>query len=261
MVRELVVLIAALALLAGAVARSARGRPARGPRLCSATGRHYRRLYSRRGFLKLGGALLAAGALAHSGADEAVDAAHRDRVRGAASDRLAAWLEPLGERFWFVVWGLFAVADAARGSNRLTRWGRRNWEAMLAGLPLLWAMQYGLGASRPTDEGNRRGARWNRPLRDDNSASGHAFVAAIPWLTAARAAGAPLPRAGAYAGSVLTGWSRLNDRKHYLSQIWLGWFAAWAAVAAVDAADEPASAPVPGEAGAGGTGGADGDAP
>ena len=38
----------------------------------------------------------------------------------------------------------------------------------------------------------------------------------------------------AQLGSVLTGWSRLNDRKHYLSQIILGWTIAWNAVSAVD---------------------------
>jgi len=61
-------------------------------------------------------------------------------------------------------------------------------------------------------------------------------MGAIPWLTAARLARAPLPRAAALAGSTLTGWSRINDRKHFLSQVWLGWFAAWTAVTAVTAA-------------------------
>jgi hypothetical protein len=196
-----------------------------------------RRCYSRRGFLQLGGALLGAGALIYSGADAGVDRWHRDRVRSPASDALACGLKPLGERPWFLAWGLLALLDARWRSTPLTRWGRRNFGAMVVGLPILWGLQYGMGASRPTDGANRRGPRWGRPLRDDNSASGHAFMGAVPWLTAARLADGPWPRAAAYAGSLLTGWSRLNDRKHYLSQVWLGWFAAWSATAAIAAAD------------------------
>lgn len=196
-----------------------------------------RRCYSRRGFLQLGGALLGAGALIYSGADDRVDRWHRDRVRSPASDALSRGLKPLGERPWFLAWGLVALLDARGRPTPLTRWGRRNFAAMVVGLPLLWGLQYGLGASRPTDGGSRRGPRWGRPLRDDNSASGHAFMGAVPWLTAAHMADGPWLRAAAYAGSLLTGWSRVNDRKHYLSQVWLGWFAARSAAAAVAAAD------------------------
>ena len=204
-----------------------------------------RRCYSRRGFLKLGGALLGAGALVYSGLDDRADRWHRDRVRSPQSDALARGLKPLGERPWFLAWGLVALLEARWRSTPLTRWGRRNFEAMVVGLPLLWGMQYGLGASRPTDGDGRRGPRWGRPLRDDNSASGHAFMGAVPWLTAAHLAAGPWPRAAAYAGSLLTGWSRVNDRKHYLSQVWLGWFAAWSAVAAVTAASAPRAAAAP----------------
>ena len=31
---------------------------------------------------------------------------------------------------------------------------------------------------------------------------------------------------------MLTGWSRINDRKHYLGQVILGWVIAWNAVEA-----------------------------
>jgi membrane-associated phospholipid phosphatase len=198
-----------------------------------------RRCYSRRGFLQLGGALLGAGALIYSGADARADRWHRDRVRSLESDELSRGLKSLGERPWFLAWGLVALLDARGRSTSLTRWGRRNFEAMVVGLPLLWSLQYGLGASRPTDGDGRRGPRWGRPLRDDNSASGHAFMGAVPWLTAARMAEGPWLRAAAYAGSLLTGWSRVNDRKHYLSQVWLGWFAAWSAAAAVATAVAP----------------------
>ncbi len=229
-------LVPALLLLAALVV-ALRSRPRRGDRLCRDTGRHYRRLYSRRALLRLGGAVVAAGALVYSGADSAVDRWHTERVRSPATDAAARRLRYFGGRMWFLFWGVFAAADAAWRSTPLSRWGRRNWEAMLVGLPTLWALQYGLGAPRPSDRDGTASPRWQGPLRDQRSASGHAFMSAIPWLTLARRAPWPAAQAGAYAGSVLTGWSRVNDRMHFLSQVWLGWFAAWTAVAAVDAVE------------------------
>ncbi len=197
------------------------------------TGRHWRNNYaSRRTFLRLGAALVGAGVLAYSGADEALASFHDTRVRGSLSDRVAWVVKPWGERFWFVNWLLVAGVDAWWRTNAFTRWGRGNFEAMVVGLPVLWTLQRGLGANRPSsDDAN---PRW-RPLAADNSASGHAFIAAIPWLTLARRAPARVVRPLARGASVLTGWSRLNDRKHYLSQVVLGWTIAWNAVEAVAA--------------------------
>jgi len=103
--------------------------------------------------------------------------------------------------------------------------------------PVLWTLQRGLGANRPSDE--NPSPRW-RPFSDDNSASGHAFIAAVPWLNLARRAPGPGNKWLARCGSVLTGWSRINDRKHYLSQVVLGWTIAWNATEAVHAGELPA---------------------
>jgi hypothetical protein len=74
-------------------------------------------------------------------------------------------------------------------------------------------------------------------MKAANSASGHTFLAAVPWLNLARRwHGGPVPGL-ARAASILTGWSRLNDRKHYVSQIMLGWVIAYNATEAV--ADDP----------------------
>ena len=70
-------------------------------------------------------------------------------------------------------------------------------------------------------------------MADDNAASGHTFMASIPWIVAARRAGGAPARLAAYVASVPTGWSRLNDRKHYLSQVMLGYVIAWNAVDSV----------------------------
>jgi membrane-associated phospholipid phosphatase len=212
--------------------------------LFKGTGRHWRRnYYSRRTFLRLGAATLAAGLLAYSGADEAFESWHSGSVRSARTDRVSHVFKYFGERFWFSSWLLVAVVDAWLRTSAFSRWGRHNFEAMVVGLPTLWTVQRVLGANRPSsDDGN---PRW-RPMAADNSASGHTFIAAVPWLTLARRTRLVPVKAVARFGSVLTGWSRINDRKHYLSQVILGWTIAANAVEA--AADQDGAGVISGEA-------------
>lgn len=225
----LMAVCAFLAWPTGPGGRVRRGRGGSAP-LFKGTGGHWRRNCGRRAFLRLGGALVTAGVLAYSGADEALEGFHASRVRSAGTDRAAHVFKFFGERFWFGGWLLVAAADAWWRSSAFSRWGRANFEAMVVGLPVLWTVQRGLGANRPSSDD--ASPRW-RPLEAANSASGHTFMSAVPWLTLAARTGGGRAVA-ARVGSLLTGWSRLNDRKHYVSQIVLGWTIAFNAVAAVD---------------------------
>lgn len=207
-----------------------RGKGKRRP-LFKGTGQHWKRNYSRRTFLRLGGGILGAGLLAYSGVDEILEGWHSSNVRSSVSDKISHGFKIFGERFWFMNWLMIGAVDAWLRTNSFTRWGRKNFEAMVVGLPTLWTVQRVLGANRPSsDDGN---PRW-RPMNADNSASGHTFIAAVPWLTLARRSPTVAVPVLAKVASVLTGWSRLNDRKHYVSQIALGWVIAWNAVCAVD---------------------------
>jgi membrane-associated phospholipid phosphatase len=217
-------------LLVLAVAAAIKTHGHRGKRPYRDTGRHYRRNYSRRGFLKMGAAATVAAVIAHSGVDAAVESWHATEVKSPRSDRLAEFFKQFGERYWFLVWALFAACDGLLGSHAITRWGRRNSEAMVVGLPSLWTLQRVLGAGRPTD--HLQSPHYH-PFADDNTASGHTFIAAIPWLTLARNTGGPLQRWAARLAGVATGWSRINDRRHYLSQVMLGYYLAWQAVDSV----------------------------
>lgn len=224
-------LVCALLMVPSVSRRKTGARP-----LFKNTGPHWKRNYSRRSFLRLGGGLVAAGVLAYSGLDEAVERWHTGSIRSTGTDRFSHLLKFFGERFWFLNWALVGVADAWWRSNSFSRWGRKNFEAMVVGLPVLWTVQRGLGANRPSsDDGS---PRW-RPLNAANSASGHTFMAAVPWMNLARRSGLPPVRGAAWLGSALTGWSRMNDRKHYLSQVVLGWTIAWNATAAVDVTELP----------------------
>ena len=160
----------------------------------------------------------------------------------STSDQLARLVEPAGKRVWFGIWGLAAAADWLWRSSPFSRWGRSSFEAMCVGLPMLWTVQRVLGANRPSSKDGS--PRW-RPFRNANTASGHAFMAAIPcWTLALRLD--PTWARGAVRGlGLLTGWSRLNDRKHYLSQVLLGWTIAWNAVDATRAAGADPSTATP----------------
>lgn len=111
------------------------------------------------------------------------------------------------------------------------QWGQRSFRAALVGAPPMLLAQFVTGGSRPGEE------PWNsawRPFNDVNSVSGHAFMGAIPFLTAAQMVERPWLKFSLYGLSTMTGWSRVNDNAHYLSQIMLGWTMAVAATFAVD---------------------------
>jgi len=209
--------------------------------LFAGTGAHWRRRYGRRAFLKLGAAIAGAGVVIYSGLDEAVIAAHDRHLRSDGTARVARVGYEGGQRPWFLAWAAVAAIDAWWRSGPLSRWGRLNFEAMVVGLPMLWTVQRVLGAGRPSADVPT--PDW-KPFRHDNAASGHAFIGAVPWITAARAAGLRRWRLPLWLGSWLSGWSRLHDRKHYLSQVCLGWYLAWQAVVAVDDRGTPPSAGV-----------------
>lgn len=202
------------------------------------TGKHWRRNYSRRSFLRLGGTMAAAGILAYSGLDEAVEGWHAGVVRSPGTDVAARAVKPLGERFWFWNWALLAAVDGWWRTSVWTRWGRKNFEAMIVGLPVLWTVQRGLGANRP--ESDDASPHW-RPFQAAHSASGHAFIAGVAGFNLANRLPRPIQRGAARFGFMLTGWSRLNDRKHYVSQILLGWTIAFNAVEAVKDKDSEES--------------------
>ncbi|HYW78759.1 MAG TPA: phosphatase PAP2 family protein, partial [Thermoguttaceae bacterium] len=100
----------------------------------------------------------------------------------------------------------------------------------LVGAPSLLLMQFTLGASRPGE--TSVGSQW-KPFTDDNAVSGHAFIGAVPFLTAAGMTDNPWLKGGLYVCSTFTGWSRINDHYHYLSQVGLGWWMAYLSCRAV----------------------------
>lgn len=191
-----------------------------------------RALYTRRNFLKLVGATAGGALISYSGLDEAVHDLYVAHARGNASDSVARVAKGFGENEIALAGLSYALADWALPGTAIGRWGRECFTATATGLPVLWTWQRALGASRPSDSKDW-GPRY-RPFTDANSVSGHTFLAAVPFLVGARHVGAPVAAWGLRALSPLTGWSRINDGRHYLSQVLLGYGLAFEAAKAAE---------------------------
>jgi hypothetical protein len=97
------------------------------------------------------------------------------------------------------------------------------------GAPPMLFFQSALGASRP-EEGD---SHWHF-FEDNNAVSGHAFMGAVPFLTAAGMVKSPVLKAFLYCGSTLPALSRINDDAHYFSQAALGWWIGYLAASSIE---------------------------
>jgi len=116
------------------------------------------------------------------------------------------------------------LGRAGAFSGRVTR-------GYMVGIPPMLLMQFLLGGSRPGEAAVH--SRW-KPFDDSNAVSGHAFIGAVPFITAARTVENPWAKSALYLCSGFSTWSRVNNDQHYLSQALLGWWMAYLACRAVD---------------------------
>jgi hypothetical protein len=112
----------------------------------------------------------------------------------------------------------------------LFEWSNRSLRAIAVGFPPVVACYALLGSGRP-DLSND--SRWH-PFEHFHGMSGHTFVGAVPFLTAASMTDNPWLKYPLIAGSFLTGWARLYEDRHYFSQVALGWWCAALAVQSVN---------------------------
>jgi hypothetical protein len=194
----------------------------------------YRNYYSwpNLGLVALG--LGAAAPLANTSADRDIRRWYQDHYRGRA--RSVAEVFNYGGQVWVALpVGLEiaalcgkAPADYATDGG-LFEWSHRSVRAIAVGFPPVVALYGVLGASRP----DRDDSRW-RPFNDIHGVSGHTFIGAVPFLTAASMTDNPWVKYPLVMGSFLTGWARFHEDRHYFSQVALGWWMAYLAVRTVN---------------------------
>lgn len=204
-------------------------------------GQDYWRFYTTNdNLLPLAGGFAVAGIMANTNIDQEFRDEYQEDWRSSGTDEYSDIVERFGDRPVLLLYAGLSLFDPDECESSMCRapieWGRRSMRSALVGLPTLLGAQYVLGAARPSDR-VEDGSQWE-PLdfngSDTHAASGHAFVGALPFLSAAKMAEHWVTKSALYTTSTFTAWSRVNDDKHYLSQAILGWFIAYRAATVID---------------------------
>jgi hypothetical protein len=174
--------------------------------------------------------------LANTQADVRIHRWYQHEVRSDISDDISAQFKKLGN-------GGYTIPAMAAGwivgdwfgdypaGGYLADWGQRSVAGLVVGAPPMFVMQYVTGGSRPGEI--REASDW-KPFHDNNGVSGHAFIGALPFMTAAKMTDEWEWKLGFYTCASFAGLSRINDDAHFTSQVILGWWMAYCAVTAVD---------------------------
>ena len=192
--------------------------------------------YGKKSLLKLGLGLGVGAIMANTNIDENIANWYQDDVRSHTTNTIAKNFKPFGTL------KTVAISYAALGSiafvTQTTPLGKhigsfmgKNIQALIISAPTVLLLQRLTGGDRPS-----HGSSHWQPFDYDHGVSGHAYLGAIPFLTAAKNSDHWLPKALFYGASTLTGLSRINDNQHYASQVLLGW---WIAYLATDAVAHP----------------------
>jgi hypothetical protein len=190
------------------------------------------------GLLALG--IGVAAPIANTNLDREFDEHYQESVRSSFTDDLSSVFKNFGEGRYLLpaTVGLTAVyylLPESPFTDVPGQWAERSLRAYLVGAPPMYLTQNALGAGRPGE--SIHSSHWTF-LRDNNAVSGHAFIGAVPFLTASNMTDRPVLKAGFYALSTLPAWSRVNDDAHFLSQAALGWWFAFLATSAVDQTEQ-----------------------
>jgi len=201
----------------------------------------YSNFYSRDRLVRMGIVFGVAGIAANTNIDMNIRNWYQDKVRNAQTD---SWASNSGTslsfnaKFFGEGQYMVPIALLSAGTNyfkpdtAVGNWGAYASRAYMVGLPAMWFMQGVLGAARPGDTPNT--SSWNTPFSHSNSVSGHSFVGSVPFLTIAYMnQDNNYIKYPAYIASAAAGWSRINDDKHFPSQVVLGWYMGWEAVNSV----------------------------
>jgi membrane-associated phospholipid phosphatase len=166
--------------------------------------------------------------LANTPLDQKFQNWFQNHVRSKGTDRFSNDIAFLGHGQDMIPAAIgLTLAGTLVGDN----WLGDTVGAYLIGAPSLLLFQYGLGASRPSDN-ELHGSYW-RPFSNSHGASGDAFIGAIPFITAADMTDNYFLKALFFLGSTMVAFERVDVNQHYLSQVVLGWSLGYMAATAV----------------------------
>ena len=186
--------------------------------------------YAPKNLYFLAGGVAVNGMLANTEADQEFANWYQAQVRSRFTNDLSSYAKPFGSvpiaaAGYAGALGLSYLTRNMRFGGTFGRWTSNSLQAIVVGVPPLLILQRTLGSSRP----ETNDSRWNF-FHSSHAASGHAFLGAVPFLTAAKMSNCWYGKTLFYGASTLTGFSRINDNKHYISQVILGWWIAYLSV-------------------------------
>ena len=209
----------------------------------------FRNLYNKDNAKNWGVALMGTGILANTEMDANFQRWHGRHIRSSFTNDLSWFSKQFGEGQVFMpVMATSAITyrvlQEKQGlpEHTLGEFACRTTRGYLVGAPALLVFQSLLGAGRPRNTELYRPSQW-RPFRNDNAVSGHAYVGAVPFITAAQMTDRPGVKGLFYTLSTFTAWSRVNDDAHFLSQAILGWYLAYLSVRSVSQTEESGRLP------------------
>jgi hypothetical protein len=192
----------------------------------------YRRFYSPPELFALAGGIGLAAVFANADiGDKTIDENFQQWHHEHVATHNARKFAYVVKEFYAVCSGAGQAWESSPTARTIGEWGDRSLRSFFVGGPVILALQYGLGASRPEDHTN--GSRWV-PFFAENSASGHAFIGGINFINAAMMTDNVPLKSALYVASIVPGWSRIIQDKHYISQVVLGWWVAYLSASAVD---------------------------
>lgn len=195
----------------------------------------YKNFYLSDNLFAVGAAIVVAAPIANTHADQAIREWYQ---RGAGNSQGANETAKVFKAFgqWQytvpVYFGLSLTEHLFPDSptvGAVANFGNRSLRALAVGAPTVGALQVGLGSGRPYTHDSH----WS-PFDHSNGVSGHAFVGAVPFLTAASMTESRVLKALLIAGSFGPAWSRIQTDDHYFSQVFLGWTIAYLSVESVN---------------------------
>src|SRR5262249_55540769 len=146
----------------------------------------YKNFYTWNNLVLVGLGIGVAAPLANTHADQGIRNWYQGHVRGESTDEVSDLIDLVTVSWVAVPLSLEAVAVARRDhedyafDDGVFEWSNRSLRSMAVGWPAMLAVQAVLGSDRP-QQGN---SHW-RPFHNLHGASGHTFMGAVPFLTAA----------------------------------------------------------------------------
>lgn len=202
----------------------------------------YHHYYRPSNLKKTATVLSLSGLLANTGMDRALHSGYQKRIRTDLSDSLAHGITaPIDVVVFKKTMGLSVYVPSytlstqynALGESRVEKWARASIRTVALLAPQQAVLTRVLGAYRPTTQ---KGSKW-RIMKGSRAVSGHAAYGAVPILNAAFQTSSPVARAALKVLGFLPGIARINDKKHYTSQVVLGYGLAYISAYTVNRGD------------------------